>query len=169
MYKNKISFFSFPFIAQNVLIDRVQENRRWLSYTHNGWGNLLFSVFSGWVEIFLVIYNIPEIHTNSHGHTSFSLPLTQCLWTCFLLAYHPRKFWWSHLLRPATYTMHVDVLPFSMPPTQITWHFCQEHLGPVYFRYQVHFLLFSFNQGPTSAATSTEVKEVFKSISSRRS
>ena len=53
----------------------------------------------------------------------------------------------------------------SMPPTEFPQHFCQDHLCPIYFRYHMHFLLFLFNQGPTSAAVSIDVKGVFKSIS----
>ena len=50
---------------------------------------------------------------------------------------------WSHLY-PAAYMMYVITLPSSMPPSQITQHIHREHLRSVYFRYQVHFLLFLF-------------------------
>ena len=61
MYKNIISiFFSFPSITENVLMDKVRENRRRLSCTHrsrpNGFSvnhSLLRSAFR--VENFLVI------------------------------------------------------------------------------------------------------------------
>ena len=78
----------------------------------------------------------------------------------------PTQFSWSYL-QPAAYTMHVKTFPSSQPPTQFTWHYRREHLYPVYFRYQKYFLFFSFNQGPTSATPSTDVKGVFKSISNR--
>ena len=61
--------------------------------------------------------------------------------------------------------MHVDTLPSNLPPTQFTWYTRSEHLRPVYFRYLVHFRLFSFKQGPSSAAASTNVKGIIKSIS----
>ena len=73
----------------------------------------------------------------------------------------PRKLSWSLLLlQPADYTIHVIKLPSSMPPTQFTQHFHREHMRPVYFRYQMYFLLFSFQQGPTSATASTDIEGV---------
>ena len=112
----------------------------------------------------LCLYNIPNAYTNSHCHASSSLLFTCCMWTRLLLASHPLKFLWSHL-QPAANTIHVITLPSSMPPNQFTRPFTQEHQHLVYFRYQVHFLLFSFNQGPTSTTASTDVKGIFKSIS----
>ena len=89
------------------------------------------------------LYDIPDIHENSCGHTSASLAFIRCTWTCVLLTCHPRKFSWSHLQR-AAYTMPVITLPSSMPPKQCIRHSLREHLRPVYFRYQVHFRLFLF-------------------------
>ena len=75
---------------------------------------------------------------------------------------HPHKFLRSHLLQPAAYILCEDT-PTSMPPMQFMWHFRQEHLRPVYFRYSIHFLLFSFKQGPTSTTASWDVQGIFKS------
>ena len=44
----------------------------------------------------------------------------------------------------ATHTMQVITLSSSMPPTQFPRHFRQRHPHPVYFSYQVGFLLFLF-------------------------
>ena len=52
------------------------------------------------------------------------------------------------------------MLSSSMLPMQFMQHFHQEHLHQVPGA-------FSFNQGLTSAAASTDVKEVFKSISNK--
>ena len=61
-----------------------------------------------------------------------------------------------------------DNASFSMPPTQLTRHFHREHLHPVYLgtRY-IHSYFFSLCRA--SAAASTDVKKVFKSISSTTS
>ena len=99
------------------------------------------------------LYNISD--TNA---TNVATPLFG-VWPTQILVVTP-----AHL-HNATYTMHVDTPPSSMPPSQFTWYFHREHLLTVYFRYQMHFLLFLFNLGPTSAAESTDVKGVFKSIS----
>ena len=64
------------------------------------------------------LYNIPDAHANSHDHIFSNLTLTHCMWTCFLLACHPRKFSWSYF-QPAAYTMHRITFPFSMSSTQI--------------------------------------------------
>ena len=85
---------------------------------------------------------IPDVRTNSRGHTS-SLLLTRCTWACLLLVFHPHKFSWLHL-QPVAYTMLVITLPSSVSPTQFTQNFRHEPLRPVYFRYYVYFLLFFF-------------------------
>ena len=77
-------------------------------------------------------------HINFRGHTSNSLPPTQCTRKRFLLA------WYPHNLRGIS--------------TENAMHL-------VYFRHLVHFQLFSFNEGPTFPASSTDVKGLFKSIS----
>ena len=51
------------------------------------------------------------------------------------------------------------------PPTQLTRFFRHENLRIVYFWYHAITYYFLFHQGPTSAAASTNVKWVFKSIS----
>ena len=61
--------------------------------------------------------------------------------------------------------MHVNTLPSSMLPTQYTWRFHWGHLRPIYFWYQVYFLLFLFYLSRTYATASRDVKRVFKSIS----
>ena len=61
--------------------------------------------------------------------------------------------------------MHVDMVPNSMEPALFMQHFCQGNLHPIYFRYQVNFLLFLFKQGLTSATASTDIKKIFKSVS----
>ena len=71
---------------------------------------------------------------------------TQLMWPRLSSACPPCKFSWSHLFHSATYTMHVDTLPSRMLLMQFTRHFRRQHLRPVYFRRQVYFLLFSFNQ-----------------------
>ena len=95
IYKNKICFFSFPFITQNVWTGE-RESWKWLSLHTQGWTvqifcetSLPFRLKSSW------LYNIPDAHENSCGHIS-NLLLTYYTWTC-LLACHPRKFLWSHL------------------------------------------------------------------------
>ena len=120
---------------------RVREGRKRLSCTHRGQGtNLQWTCFfflpsavgskSYW------LYNIPDAHANSRGHTSFKLLLHNARGHIFL----------------------------NIPFTQFIRHFHWEQLRPVYFRYQVHFLLFSFNQGRTATDALTDVKGVFKSI-----
>ena len=61
------------------------------------------------------LYDTPDAHVNSHGHTT-SLPPSQSTWSRFLPA-------WIH----AIYAV-----------------FPQENLRAIYFRYQVYFLLFPF-------------------------
>ena len=61
--------------------------------------------------------------------------------------------------------MHIDTRPSSKPLEQFTHHFRREHLRPVNFWYQVHFLLFSFNQEPISAAAVIDVKNISNSKS----
>ena len=96
MYKNIISFFSFPSITQNVQMGKAIESQRQLSYIHTGLDDtvllwnvsafLLFGLKSLW------LYNIPDALTNSHGHLSSILLLTHCMWTCLFLACHPCSF-----------------------------------------------------------------------------
>ena len=81
-----------------------------------------------------------------------------------LFGVSPRKFSWSHSPQTAANTIQIDALPSSTPPTQSMRHFRQEYRRSVYFRLQVHFLLFLFNEVPTSDAASTDVKGIFKSI-----
>ena len=85
-----------------------------------------------------MLYNIPDTHSINVAKLLSDMSPTQSSWT--------------QLLQPATYTMHVGTLPSSIPPTQFTRRFRREHLRLVYFRFQVHLRLFSFNQGSTSAA-----------------
>ena len=49
-----------------------------------------------------------------------------------------------HLLNLVAYALYVIKLPSYKLPTQFMQHFYREHLSPVYFRYQMHFLLFLF-------------------------
>ena len=63
------------------------------------------------------IYNIPDAHMNSCGHNSSNLLLICCIWSHFLLACHP---------------------------CNLCGIFIGEHMHPVYFRNQVHILLFLF-------------------------
>ena len=102
------------------------------------------------------LYSIRDAYANSWTHTSSTLSPTQWLWTRSHLACHLHEFLWSYLLESATYTMLVDTLPSGIPPTQCTWHLYREHLCPVYFRYQIHLQLFSFNQAPMSKGSSTQ-------------
>ena len=67
------------------------------------------------------------------------MPLAYCSWIRLFLACHPRKFSWSYL-QPAIYPMYMIMLPYIFPPAQFTLQFHLEHLLPVYFSYQVHFL-----------------------------
>ena len=107
MYKNIISFFSFPFITQNIRMCWIRESRRQLSNTHRCWSTSL-----QWSP-FLPSYLISRMPMQIQGLR----------------------------LQPVTNTI---TLPSSMPPTQFTRHFRREYQRPVYFRYLVHFLLFSF-------------------------
>ena len=47
-------------------------------------------------------------------------------------------------------------LPSSIPPTQFTRHFHWRHLHLVYFRYQVHFLLYLFPVSKSIAASTSQ-------------
>ena len=60
--------------------------------------------------------------------------------------------------------MHMITLLSSMPPKQFTWHFHWGHLHLVYFRYQVHFLLFLFSVWLSQLRWQIS-KRSFKSIS----
>ena len=83
IYKNIISFFSLTYITQNVLTVKSERGRRWLSCAYRGGrcGSsvrpLCLSAFRD--EIFRVIK----------------------------YSGRPRKFSGSHLLQPATFTLHV--------------------------------------------------------------
>ena len=65
-------------------------------------------------------------------------------------------------LQAAPYTVYVETPPSIMPPSLFTRCFRQEHIHPVYFRYQVDFLLFLFNQSLTCTAALTDVKKGFQ-------
>ena len=64
-------------------------------------------------------------------------------------------------------SLHVDTFPSSVPPSQFPRYFRREHLHLIYIRYQVHFLLFSSNPGLTSASVSTDLKNVFITLSNK--
>ena len=110
MHKDIISFFSFPFITENV---RMGKSWRRMSYAHRGrrYGSSVkpLCLFALRVEC-----NIPDANVNSCGHISSNMLLTHCTWTPLLLAIHRRNL---HQIFPG------------------------EYLRPVYFRYQMHFLL----------------------------
>ena len=102
MYKNTICFFSFPFLIQNVHMERESQRRLSLHIRRgNGrvllWSLLAFLLCSAWVEIFPGLYNFPDAH--------------------IIL-----------IISPAAYTMHVDMSPSSMPSTQFKQHFFQFQL-----------------------------------------
>ena len=132
MYKNIISFFSFRFIIHNVRTGKVKEGRRRLSGTH---------------ELTVLMFCEPG-PLRSAFRVDISLVIKY--------SGRPRKFSWSYLLQPATYTLQIDMPPSSMLPTRCTWtrvvllawqftrHFRRWHLFSVNFRYQVPFLLFLF-------------------------
>ena len=104
-----------------------------------------------------------SLNQNLPGYKTSWTP-AQLMWPRLSPACHPCKISLSHL-QPATFIIHVDKLLFSLPLMKCTWHFHREHLRHVYFRCQGHFLLFLFNQGPSSTAAATDVKEIFRSIS----
>ena len=116
----------------------------------------LLKAFHSWIHISPCWTSCVMIWWYLHTLAGFFLN-----WTKYFKFIH----YLLHLLQPASYTMHINTLPSSVVPTQFIWHFFWKHLHPVYFRYQVHFLLFSFNQNSTSTVVSTNVKEVFKSVS----
>ena len=71
MYKNIICFFYFPFITQNVRMDRVKEGRRWLTCSHTGRMVWLFSESS----VFLLRSTFTRLvqgHIKASNHLTFS-------------------------------------------------------------------------------------------------
>ena len=90
---------------------------------------------------------------------------TNLQWTPFFLLFVLKSSRWNNI--PDSHENSHGHISSILPSTWCTWSFfllaC--HTCSVCFRYQVYFLLFLFNQSLTSAAASTDVKEVFKSIS----
>ena len=127
---------SISFIMQNVYMSRVRELK--MTELHTLGPKVL--IFSGpfFSSFFFGLYNVLDIIANSHSYIPSSLPSTHCMWTSFLLAWHPHNF--CGISTENTYVLFT-------------------------FRYLMHFLLFSFNQGLTCTAASTDFKEVFKLIS----
>ena len=124
-------FFYYPKCADGL----STKGQRPLSCTQRGPGTNI-----QWKSIFL-----PLPGRNLPGYITYWTP------TLFFIDTH---------LQLVTYTVHMNTLSSNVPIRRFTLHFRHEHLRPVYFRYQVHFLLFSFNLGMTSAAASTDVKRI---------
>ena len=132
MYKNIICFFSFPLLPKMyVWIEWEKVQDSWAAHTKIKVGILgktsslpMVSLKHSW------LYNIPDANINSHCRISFSLHSTHSTWTCLLL--------------PCYQHNTCDHASFQQATHTISAHFCWEHLHPVYYRYQVHFLLFLF-------------------------
>ena len=93
IYKNIIISFLFPFIAHNVRMGKESEIRRQMSCTHNARGTYLLS--TTFPFFFVSAGNIPGYMISrmpTQFSLSYSLPLTQCTLSRFLLACHPRNF-----------------------------------------------------------------------------
>ena len=95
MYRNIICFFSFPFITWNVCMSWVREGQRWLSlHTHMSW---LYRSVNPFLFVLL--------GSKSSLVCIIFQTLTQVL-----------------MVTPLAYTLHVDIPPSSMPPTQLMQH-----------------------------------------------
>ena len=97
--------------------------------------------------------NISDAHANSCSHISSNLLLIHCTWTYLLLIGHPYNACNHTSFLYATHTIYtaVPVILFLVSnfflacnPCNFQDIFTTEHLHPIYFRYQMHFLLFLF-------------------------
>ena len=64
--------------------------------------------------------------------------------SAYKIFWTPTVFSWSHH-QPTTYTLYIDTVPSSLPPTQFMQYFLGEPMHPFYFRYQIHGLIVSFS------------------------
>ena len=67
------------------------KSQRQLSCTNRSWSTNLWWNLSWFRWKPSGLYNNSDVHTNSHGHISFSLLSTQHIWSCFLLECHPHN------------------------------------------------------------------------------
>ena len=147
MYKNRIDFFSLLFITQNVRTGKSKKvEDDWATHTGANGTYLQWNLFS--IQLFgsksRWLYNILDAHANSRGHISSNPKITR-----FSMA--PTQFTWSSFL-------------LTLPPRYLCGVLTGETRRPVYFRYQVHFLLFLFLDSDFYRCIDV-LKGVFKTIS----
>ena len=137
MYKNIISFFSFPLICKMYEWLRVSESKmaemhiHGHTHTHIHTHTHTHTLTGGWyrysvkpLSLCTLQVKIMDAHANSYGHISSKLQLRCCTWMYLLLACHPCKFSWTHIQSTADKICMIT-LPFSRPSMQFTWNFCQ--------------------------------------------
>ena len=107
MNKNIICFFSFPFITQNIRMGRVKERERERERERE-----MTEMQKQRGEGVLFLWNLFAFLLRSAWVEIFP-----CLYN-FLVTHS------IFVVTSPAYMLHMDMIPFSMPPTQFTQHFC---------------------------------------------
>ena len=92
-----------------------------------------------------------------------SITPTQCMWSCFHLAYHLHNARDHASTWHTTYTMHVIMLPPGIPPTQCPWscfhlayhlHNARDHASTWHTTYTMHVIMLPPGIPPTQCTWS---------------